>query len=73
MLKSPLAPRGGDYESRVVARLIGGWNPAESFEGLKSHIDNEWIKSSLLKTGVATVRKRKLPEARTRPVQAVKM
>jgi hypothetical protein len=32
-----------------------------SFEGLKSHLDIAWIKSTLSKSGVATVRKRKLP------------
>lgn len=43
-----------------LASLADGTLP-KSFEGLKSHIDNEWIKSALAKSGVATVRKRKLP------------
>lgn len=43
-----------------LASLADGTLP-QSFEGLKSHIDNEWIASSLAKAGVATVRKRKLP------------
>jgi hypothetical protein len=43
-----------------LASLADGTLPA-SFEGLKSHIDREWIKSSLAKHGVATVRRRKLP------------
>ena len=32
----------------------------ESFEGLKSRLDIEWIKSALATNGVATVRNRKL-------------
>lgn len=43
-----------------LASLADGTLP-ESFEGLKSHIDQEWIRSALAKKGVATVRKRKLP------------
>ena len=43
-----------------LASLADGTLP-KSFEGLKSHIDHEWIKSALTKSGVATVRKRKLP------------
>lgn len=43
-----------------LASLADGTLPA-SFEGLKSHVDIEWIRSSLAKSGVATVRKRKLP------------
>jgi hypothetical protein len=43
-----------------LASLADGTLP-ESFEGLKSHIDQEWIASALAKKGVATVRKRKLP------------
>lgn len=43
-----------------LASLADGTLP-KSFEGLKSHIDNEWIKSALTKHGVATVRRRKLP------------
>lgn len=43
-----------------LASLADGTLP-KSFEGLKSHIDSDWIASSLTKSGVATVRKRKLP------------
>lgn len=43
-----------------LASLADGTLP-KSFEGLKSHIDPEWIKSALDAHGVATVRKRKLP------------
>lgn len=43
-----------------LASLADGTLP-KSFEGLKSHIDNEWIRSALTKNGVATVRRRKLP------------
>lgn len=43
-----------------LASLADGTLP-KSFEGLKSHIDREWITSALAKTGVATVRRRKLP------------
>jgi hypothetical protein len=45
--------------SSLVA-LADGTLPA-SFEGLKSHIDINWIESTLAKTGTATVRRRKLP------------
>ena len=43
-----------------LASLADGTLP-KSFEGLKSHIDDQWIRSSLAKSGVATVRRRKLP------------
>ena len=43
-----------------LASLADGTLPA-TFEGLKSHIDEEWIRSALAKKGVATVRRRKLP------------
>lgn len=39
---------------------MDGTLPA-TFEGLKSHINEEWIRSVLAKKGVATVRRRKLP------------
>ena len=40
--------------------LGDGTLPA-SFEGLKSHVNIKWIESALAKSGVATVRRRKLP------------
>lgn len=40
--------------------LGDGTLPA-SFEGLKSHINVEWVESALAEHGVATVRRRKLP------------
>lgn len=40
--------------------LGDGTLPA-TFEGLKSHIDLDWIQDALAKQGVATVRRRKLP------------
>lgn len=40
---------------------LGDGTLPESFEGLKSHIDNKWIRQALAKKGVATVRRRKLP------------
>lgn len=43
-----------------LVSLGDGTLPA-SFEGLKSQVDIEWIKSALATHGVATVRKRKLP------------
>ena len=43
-----------------LASLADGTLP-KSFDGLKSHIDHEWIASALAKSGVATVRRRKLP------------
>ena len=43
-----------------LVSLGDGTLPA-SFEGLKSQVDIEWVASSLAKSGVATVRKRKLP------------
>lgn len=43
-----------------LASLADGTLP-KSFEGLKSHIDPDWIKAALAKKGVATVRRRKLP------------
>lgn len=43
-----------------LVALGDGTLPA-SFEGLKSHIDLEWIESALAQNGVATLRKRKLP------------
>jgi hypothetical protein len=42
--------------------LADGTLPA-SFEGLRSHVELEWIQSALERGGVATVRKRKLPAA----------
>jgi hypothetical protein len=42
--------------------LVDGTLPA-SFEGLRSHVELEWIQSALERGGVATVRKRKLPAA----------
>jgi len=45
--------------SSIVA--IGDGTLPASFEGLKSHLDLEWINSSLHRSGVATVRRRKLP------------
>jgi len=43
-----------------LAALGDGTLP-ESFEGLKSHVDVEWIQSALARHGVATLRRRKLP------------
>jgi hypothetical protein len=40
--------------------LGDGTLPA-SFEGLKSHVDVEWVRAALERSGVATLRKRKLP------------
>jgi hypothetical protein len=40
--------------------LGDGTLPA-SFEGLKSHVDIEWVRLALKRSGVATLRKRKLP------------
>ena len=49
-----------------LASLADGTLP-KSFEGLKSHIDSEWISASLAKSGVATVRRRKEPDQESRP------
>lgn len=46
-------------ESSFIS-LGDGTLPA-SFEGLKSHVDIGWIESALTESGVATVRRRKLP------------
>ena len=43
-----------------LVSLGDGTLPA-SFEGLKSHVDMEWVKSALANTGIAAIRKRKLP------------
>jgi hypothetical protein len=40
--------------------LADGTLPA-SFQGLRSHVDVQWIQDALSKHGIATVRKRKLP------------
>jgi hypothetical protein len=45
--------------SSLVA--IGDGTLPESFEGLKSNFDPEWIESALKRTGNATMRRRKLP------------
>jgi len=45
--------------SSLVA--IGDGTLPDSFEGLKSQFDASWIQSALQQTGVATLRKRKLP------------
>lgn len=46
--------------SSSLVALGDGTLPA-SFQGLKSHIEIEWIESALAEQGVATVRRRKLP------------
>ena len=43
-----------------LASLGDGTLPA-SFEGLKSQVDLKWVEEALAQTGVATVRRRKLP------------
>jgi len=45
-----------------LVSLGDGTLPA-SFEGLKSQVDLNWVESALAKSGVASVRKRKLPAA----------
>jgi hypothetical protein len=46
-------------ESSFISMGDGTLPP--SFEGLKSQVDIEWIESALAESGVATVRRRKLP------------
>lgn len=40
---------------------LGDGTLPESFEGLRSHIGEDWVREALAKSGMATVRKRKLP------------
>lgn len=48
--------------SSLVA--IGDGTLPESFEGLKSHVELDWVETALRRSGVATLRKRKLPAER---------